>query len=554
MNACPSLFDPPEARYAAPAKIERRPRAYQGAIFTAWREQRSRSRGHMLVLATGLGKTFTAGGIAKEETGRVLFVVNRTTLGQQSIASLERDTGKRWQMEQAENWAHINSDTNVVALIQTLMQERRYKRFRQDAFSLVVVDEAHRMQAAKYRAPFEYFQGGGATLLFMTATPAKKNYQPLITNELFNYPLSRAQREAWSVPFDFHPFDVDVDLDRLTFKDGDFAAGELDEAMVSVAAPIAKAAVELCRDLRTLVFCPGVRAVIAAADAINRLRPGSAKPLYGELDNHQGKGTKARTIAEHKAGAFPYLVSCDMVREGYDDEYVRALLIARPMAKLHDFEQIIGRGSRLWPGVGDIEDMEQRRAAIAASPKPTCLVIDLACVSLKHKLVDPVDVLGGDYTEAERARAKKALKKSGGGDPMRALEKAREELERRRLNAEAAAKAKVKLERIDTARLTADGKPALTEGQERKLAEFGIPFDREMTKDRATKLIRFEFLSKKQEWCDYRQRDFLQTWVGVRDARALPVDTGRRLVDTWKARGRMRLTPGQISEIVGRKA
>jgi superfamily II DNA or RNA helicase len=549
LNAVASLFDDPATRWAPPAPDARRARAYQAAALEAWQAQRETARGHLMVLFTGGGKTFLAGQIAKAERGRVLFVVNRDTLGKQSIASLERDTGQSWQMEQADQWAHINSDANVVTLIQTLMQPRRFERFGPDAFSLIIVDEVHRMMAPRFRKPLEFFTG--AKLLGLTATPdgAKKGFKPLLTNVVFNMPLAHAQRDAWSVPFDFQPYEVDVNLDALGFREGDFAQGELDTAMAEVAAPIARAAIEKCGDLRTLVFCPGVKAVVAAADAINKLRPGSARPLYGILDDSAGKGTKARNIADHKAGAFQFLVSCDMVREGYDDELVSCLLIARPMAKRYDFEQIVGRGSRLWPGVGSVDDTDERRAAIATSPKPMCRVIDLSCVSLKHALVGPVDVLGGDYTDKERERAKKILKAAGGGDPMKALDKARAEIARRKALAEAAAKAKVELRRVEAGeRLTTDGVPAITEGQERKLTEFGVPVDRNMTKKQAHKALGFEFLCRKRGWCDYRQRNFLQTWVGVYDARSMPVEAGKALVEAWKANGRMRLSQQQIAD------
>src|SRR5688572_4670015 len=138
MNAAPSLFDDPSSRWATPPVVKRVPREYQVRALNAWREQRGRERGHLLVLFTGGGKTFIAGNMAKEEPGRVLFVVNRDALGKQSIEKLEQDTGRRWQMEQADQWAHVNGEANVVTLIQTLSQPRRFERFGPNAFSLII--------------------------------------------------------------------------------------------------------------------------------------------------------------------------------------------------------------------------------------------------------------------------------------------------------------------------------------------------------------------------------------------------------------------------------
>ena len=540
------LWTPPEERYAPMAKAQRRPREYQLAALNAWRFRDRAIREHAMVVFTGAGKTFIASHVAKEEPGRLLFVVNRDRLGKQSIEKLQQDTGKRWEMEQADQWATVNGSANVVTLIQTLMQPKRFQRFPVDAFAGIILDEAHRLRSPKFRRAIDHFTGAWKLNLTATLIDGMGDIP-----RVFDMPLARAQAEAWSVPFDFHPVEVDVNLDKVQWSKGDFQAAALDETMCEQAAAIARAAVDMCQG-RTLIVCPGVKTLIAASDAINQLRPGSARPLYGELDAREGKGKKDQTIADHQAGKFQFLVSCDMVREGYDDELITDILIARPMAKRHDFEQVVGRGSRLWPGVGDITDEAERRAAIAASPKPVCRVIDLACVSLKHDLASIVDVLGAAYTAKEKGLAKKRLK--SGGDPMKALEYAREEIRRRELAAQAARDARVAFKPVKTqadVRTTTSGEEAASLAQLRRLEAFGIPCDKETTKAQAKKLLGREFVAEKFKWCDYRQRQFLETWVGVRNAWMLPRTTGSLLVAVWKRNGRRRLSPEQIREVIG---
>lgn len=545
------LWDPAARRVTS---VRRRPRSYQTAGIAAYEASRLPApAGSLFVLFTGGGKTFIAGDIAKREEGRVLFVVNRTTLGRQSLTKLQEDTGKAWELEQADSWASVNGKANVVTLIQTLQQPKRFERFAPDAFSLIIVDEVHRFMAPSRRRPLEYFTG--ARKLGLTATPdGTKGYKPLFETVAFHMPLADAIEQAWSTPIDFQPYACDVSLDSVKWKGGDFTPGELDKILAQAAAPIATAAIEKCGDLRTLVYCPGVKTAIATTDAINERRPGSARVIYGVQDAAEGKGTNAANIAAHKRGWFQYLVSVAMIGEGYDDENVGCILLARPMGKRADFEQAVGRGTRLYPGLGDIEDMEARRAAIAASPKPTCLVVDLACVSLKHELVGPVDILGGNYTEQEKKEAKKSLEKAGGGDPMEALKAAREELARRAMRAAAAKEAKVKLRAIkkpeEPQRLTNAGEYALTSGQERKLAEYKIPFDANTTKNEAQKLIGFEKLCEKNGWCRYHQREFLGVQCGVENSRAWPVEKGKRVADAWKAGGKLRLTAEQIRRAI----
>ncbi len=93
-----------------------------------------------------------------------------------------------------------------------------------------------------------------------------------------------------------------------------------------------------------------------------------------------------------------------------------------------------GRGTRVLPGVVDHilgqEGAAGRRAAVASSAKPDCMILDFVGNAGKHSLVSPEDLLGGSYTDAEVELAKKKAKESPGGDAKKRLEAARAELQR----------------------------------------------------------------------------------------------------------------------------
>jgi hypothetical protein len=229
------------------------------------------------------------------------------------------------------------------------------------------------------------------------------------------------------------------------------------------------------------------------------------------------------------------------------------MIDAAPTSSRSRCVQKLGRVTRLWPGVGEIHDVTARREALAACPKPRARVIDLAFNSTKHDICGPVDILGGAYSEKERKRAKKKLAQTG-GDPNDALKKAREEIARAGMRAKAAASAKAKLTEAKAPELkTSAGELALTPGQEKALRRYGIPFDGETTKAKATKLIGFEKLCEAKGWCSYRQRDFLITWIGIKkDQRVIPAAKGARLIDLWKQAGKQRfLTRDEIRAVIG---
>jgi type I site-specific restriction endonuclease len=76
--------------------------------------------------------------------------------------------------------------------------------------------------------------------------------------------------------------------------------------------------------------------------------------------------------------------------------------------------QMIGRGTRPLPGVVESPlSSDARRAAIAASGKPECTVVDFCGNAGRHKLISMIDVLAGDAAEDLKAEMTAAAKADG---------------------------------------------------------------------------------------------------------------------------------------------
>jgi superfamily II DNA or RNA helicase len=539
-----------------PARIlkPRKPRAYQREALDAYWKCRDSHRGVLFEIFTSAGKTYLASEIARDlgtQGKRTLFLCNRRVLGYQSLEELAAGTGYEWELEQAENRADRNGRAPVVALVQTMSGERLLS-WPRDAFDQIIADEVHRLMGPVYRKVFEHFSG--AKILGLTATPdGAKSYGDLFTHTAYSMDLIEAIDKAWAVPFRFRYFTADVDLDSIDWKrskeGGDFDLGQLDENIAGIASQIRKAYFDYC-DGPTLIRCPGIKSVIATTDAINEIQPGRARMIYGEMDDRD----KEANISGYKEGAFPALVSCQMIGEGFDAPATRFLLNARPTTKRHDAVQWWGRGARLVNReIGAIEDMDERRSAIASSIKPHCLAIELNA-KCRHDIVSPFTVFGGAFSDEVQKKAKKK-RPSTEFSVQDVMSRVAEEIDRRKARAAAAAAAKVNLKEHQPEepppRLTSAGEHALEPWQEKKLREFGIPFDDQTTKAKATKLIRGEFLCRKKGLCDYRQREFLARWVGIQKPWGTSVETGKRLTDAWRANGKRRLTSGQIAEALG---
>src|SRR5262249_45671406 len=87
---------------------------------------------------------------------------------------------------------------------------------------------------------------------------------------------------------------------------------------------------------------------------------------------------------------------------------------ARPTKSRCLYSQMIGRATRPIAGLVDnFPTSERRKAAIAASIKPNCLVIDFAGNSGRHKLITTADILGGKVSDEAISRAVFKIKQKG---------------------------------------------------------------------------------------------------------------------------------------------
>jgi hypothetical protein len=131
---------------------------------------------------------------------------------------------------------------------------------------------------------------------------------------------------------------IGYDLSAVHSRNGDYAPGELNDAMQGTADAIAQAYREHAKGA-TLVFAVSVD----HAEEIAKKIPG-AVVVTGETKN------RASIIADFTAGKIPCLVNCMVFTEGTDIPRVETVIIARPTQSDSLYSQMVGRGLRLYPG------------------------------------------------------------------------------------------------------------------------------------------------------------------------------------------------------------
>lgn len=394
------------------------------AIFRELEEQRST----LIVMATGLGKTFVFTRVAHQwDKGPVLVLAHREELVEQAARALERVVGESVDIEKAQDQASFRS-RYVVGSVQSVCQKKRLERMGHDRFSLIITDEAHHATASSYKRIYDWF--GPAKHLGVTATPDRGDEAALgavFDSVAYVFDIEQGIDDGFLVPVRGQHVAV-ADVSEVKSSKGDLAEGELDEAMLRAVAGVVHETLRLEPDRKGIFFWPGVRSSQLACETFNKLRPNSCI----HIDANTPSDERKQLVADYRRGVYQYLMNVGIATEGFDCPDVSLVGHARPTKSRSLFAQMSGRGTRVLPGLVDHIRGKgmgaQRRAAIAASAKPDLMMLDFVKNAGRHDLVTPEDLLGGSYSEEEVALAKK--KRGGGGDVKTELEKARAEIQR----------------------------------------------------------------------------------------------------------------------------
>lgn len=160
--------------------------------------------------AAGTGKTY-ASAFAMRELGfnRVLFLVHRSTLAKQALASFQNVFEDKKSMGiVGAGYSDYDADY-IFAMVETLHKEGNLRKFTPEEFDCIVLDEAHHSPANTYQKVMEYFKP--KLFLGMTATPDKRDDGEASKNvyELFHYQiayeirLQQAMEEDLLCPFHY---------------------------------------------------------------------------------------------------------------------------------------------------------------------------------------------------------------------------------------------------------------------------------------------------------------------------------------------------------------
>lgn len=378
-------------------------RYYQeGAIKAACDAFARNRRKALLVMATGSGKTRTVIALCDVllQHGwvkNILFLADRNSLvtqAKRSFVNLLPDLSVTNLCEEKDNYtAHcVFSTYQTMYNVIDSVQDEEGKLFTCGHFDLVICDEAHRSVYNKYRDIFNYFD---APLVGLTATPKDeidKNTYEIFELEngvpTYGYELAQAVKDGYLVDFlsvetklkfieQGIVYDELSDEDKQAYEDTfEDENGELPERIASSALNEWIFNEDTIRQVlntlmthgltidygsklgKTIIFAKNHTHAEKILAVFNKEYP--HLPVFAKvIDNYMTYAQSAIDEFSDPKKLPQIAISVDMLDTGIDVPEVLNLVFFKKVMSKAKFWQMIGRGTRLCPGLMDGKDKDK---------------------------------------------------------------------------------------------------------------------------------------------------------------------------------------------------
>ncbi len=331
---------------------------------------RKRRQPAVIVLPTGAGKSLVIAELARLAKGRVLVLAHVKELVEQNHTKYESydleagvfsaGLGKK-QIHQKVIFGSIQS---VAGASLSFF----------DNFSLLIIDECHRVSDeddTQYSQVINKLKKKNENLciLGLTATPYRLgqgwiyefNHQGELKTQkekffkdcIYELPLSYMIRHHFLT----QPIKVDIpvtsyDFSELTQTGKLYSTKEVQE-IINKQKRLTPLIIKNIIDITELYHRRGVMifssTVKHAEEILEYLPEGDAQIILGDTENNE----RERIVNDFKEEKFKYLVNVSVLTTGFDAPHVDVIALLRPTESVSLYQQIVGRGLRLYPGKKD---------------------------------------------------------------------------------------------------------------------------------------------------------------------------------------------------------
>ncbi|HCR98671.1 MAG: DEAD/DEAH box helicase [Halomonas sp.] len=330
---------------------------------------RASSEPAVVVLPTGSGKSLVIAELARLARGRVLVLAHVRELVEQNHAKYQA-YGLKADIFSAGLKRKEASRQVVFGSVQSVV--RNLEAFNDEGFTLLVIDECHRVSLdkdASYRQVIDHLRAQNAKLkvLGLTATPYRlgqgfiyhRHYHGMVRGSdasffrdcVFEQPLRLMVKQGYLA----EPKRLDMAIEGYDFsmlapaENGHYREAELNRVVAGNRATpmIINQIVERATERHgVMIFA----ATVAHAEEIMGYLPADQAAL---ITGATPSAERTELINAFKARELKYLVNVSVLTTGFDAPHVDLIAMLRPTESVSLYQQIAGRGLRLSPGKQD---------------------------------------------------------------------------------------------------------------------------------------------------------------------------------------------------------
>ncbi len=339
----------------------------------------------VLVLPTGAGKSLVIAELASLAKGRVLVLTHVKELVEQNSEKF-----KSYGLNPGIYSAGLNQkDKDSKVIFGSIQSVARAPASFFDDFSILIVDECHRVSFKEIESPDEDSQYAqvinklktshpNICILGLTATPYRLdsgwiyefNYKGYLNSRqmkffkrcIYDLSMKHMIDKGYLTP----PVQIDApvasyDFSSLELKEGkSYKIAEIEAILKDqkrITPVIVKNILDLSKNRKgVLIFTSTVR---HAEEVLSYLPKAKSDIVIGDTPSVE----RDKIINKFKNQELKYLVNVSVLTTGFDAPHVDVVAILRPTESVSLYQQIVGRGLRLSPG------------------KKDCLVLDYTGVS-----------------------------------------------------------------------------------------------------------------------------------------------------------------------------
>lgn len=345
----------------------------------------------LVALATGAGKTVIFASL--------IYLLNKKTLVLAHTCELLEQAKEKIKM--IVPWADVgivNGQSKgfnhqiVVSSIQSASKPDTLSELKNQGFTLCIYDEAHRAASNTSKQVIDelgFLSDSERLIVGFSATPFRNDDKSL--GDVFKEVVfEKSIKDLINLGYLCKPIGkkirTDLDLSNIKIEGGDFKTTSLASVMNTEELNdlVVKSYVENGLNRSTVCFCVDVEHAKKLAEKFSS-NGISSKAIYGSLNEEE----RSKILSEFENGSIQVLTNCQILTEGWDCPKVSCVIVAKPTQSKGLYQQMCGRGLRLFPN------------------KQDCLILDFGSIS--HSLCNIADLTSLEIEE-ERNKAKPKIK------------------------------------------------------------------------------------------------------------------------------------------------